>query len=75
MINIIYIIITLIFLYIIFVIIRAINIGLNAKNKIKEKSDINNRFEKLKELLEDGTLNQEEFDKAKKRLLSDLDEQ
>ena len=62
-------------LYIIFVIIRAINIGLNAKNKIKEKSDINNRFEKLKELLEDGTLNQEEFDKAKKRLLSDLDEQ
>ena len=75
MINIIYIIITLIFLYIIFVIIRAINIGLNAKNKIKEKSDINNRFEKLKELLEDGTLNQEEFDKAKKRLLNDLDEQ
>ena len=75
MINIIYIIITLIFLYIIFIIIRAINIGLNAKNKIKEKSDINNRFEKLKELLEDGTLNQEEFDKAKKRLLNDLDEQ
>ena len=60
--------------------------GMNAKNANKENENLENNeiensfdtkknlseeLEKLNNLLKDGVLNQEEFEKAKKKLLED----
>jgi hypothetical protein len=68
-----------IFLFIILLISKAINRGLEAKNKIthkKEKSFLNennnivDKIERLKRLKNEGTLNKIEFQKAKNKLLN-----
>ena len=71
MINLIYILFVLIFLFLIFLIAKAIGRGVEAKknfNQVKQKNLII-EISKLKKLLNDGTLTQEEFKKAKKKIL------
>ena len=77
----IYIVVFLILLFVIIIGFRAMNVGLEAKNKINKedfKSD-NNLYtednivleiEKLKKLLDDGTIDEKEFIKAKKKILN-----
>ena len=78
-IYIIYFTVLLIFLFIILLISKAINRGLEAKNSvmhIKKKTFINenknllDNIERLKKLKDKGTLSKIEFQKAKKKLLN-----
>ena len=77
----IYIVVFLILLFVIIIGFRAMNAGLEAKNKINKedfKSDntlytednIVLEIEKLKKLLDDGTIDEKEFIKAKKKILN-----
>ena len=82
LINIVYILIALILLFVIFIAVKAINVGIQAKNNNKIENDISkdnnvdtdnipDQILKLEELYKSGTLTKEEFEKAKDKVLSD----
>ena len=81
-INIFYLTIFLILIYVIYIAVKAINIGMQAKasNKLdneisdiepqdSQSGSISDEIIKLKNLLESEVITKEEFDKAKKKLL------
>ena len=78
MINIIYIVIALILFFVIFIAIRAINLGMKAKNKKfidkvdikREKNyDLTEKLENLSKLYKSGSITEEEYKIAKKKIL------
>ena len=86
LINIVYLLIALILIYVIYIAVKAINTGMEAKKLYKSKSDDNllenDSFEnntqnisdeilKLDGLLKSGVITKEEFEQAKKKLLKD----
>ena len=84
LINFVYILILFILLFVIYIAIKAINTGLEAKNSNKEKDfiEINENQDvlgqsvadeiiKLENLLKSKSITQDEFEKAKKKLLDD----
>ena len=84
LINIVYILIGLILLYVIYIAIKAINVGMEAKNSQKfmqknkndkkdflEDNDLVEKLSRLNELHKSGSINNEEFEKAKKKILKD----
>ncbi len=82
LINIVYILIALILLFVIFIAVKAINVGIQAKNNNKIENDfskdnnidtdnIPDQILKLEELYKSGTLTKEEFEKAKDKVLND----
>jgi len=82
LINIVYILIALILLFVIFIAVKAINVGIQAKNNNKIENDFSKDYNidtdnipgqilKLEELYKSGTLTKEEFEKAKDKVLSD----
>ena len=78
MINIIYILIFLILVFVIVVAFRAVTSGLKQKknlnedvNKTEPNKDILENIERLKKLRDDGTLSEDEFIKAKKKILEE----
>ena len=86
LINIVYLLIALILIYVIYIAVKAINTGMEAKKLYKPKSDddllendssenntqnISDEILKLDSLLKSGVITKEEFDQAKKKLLKD----
>ena len=86
LINIVYLLIALILIYVIYIAVKAINTGMEAKKLYKPKSDddplendfsenntqnISDEILKLDGLLKSGVITKEEFEKAKKKLLKD----
>ena len=86
LINIVYLLIALILIYVIYIAVKAINTGMEAKKLYKPKSDedllendfsenntqnISDEILKLDSLLKSGVITKEEFEKAKKKLLKD----
>ena len=77
LINIVYGLIVIILIYVTIIAIKAINSGLKAKqnnkslnlDKIKNNLSLINEIEKLKKLHSEGILNDEEFKKAKAKIL------
>ena len=78
--NLIYITVAVILIFVLYLAVQAITRGVEAKNEIKSESlpedhSINNsnkvydEIVKLKELHEKGVLSNEEFEKAKKKIL------
>tara|TARA_B100000941_G_scaffold274326_1_gene235384 strand:- start:1862 stop:2104 length:243 start_codon:yes stop_codon:yes gene_type:complete len=76
--NLIYITVTAILIFVLYLAVQAITRGVEAKNEIKTESPVDNQLTnkddnvydqlvKLKELHENGVLNKEEFEKAKKK--------
>jgi len=81
-INLVYLIIFLILVYVIYIAVKAINVGMQAKasnnldNNISnsnlqdiQSESISDEIVKLNELLEAKVITKEEFDKAKKKIL------
>ena len=86
LINIVYLLIVLILIYVIYIAVKAINTGMEAKKLYKPKSDddllendfsennsqnISDEILKLDGLLKSGVITKEEFEQAKKKLLKD----
>ena len=86
LINIVYLLIALILIYVIYIAVKAINTGMEAKKLYKLKSDddllenvssenntqnISDEILKLDGLLKSGVITKEEFEQAKKKLLKD----
>ena len=86
LINIVYLLIALILIYVIYIAVKAINTGMEAKKLYKPKSDddllendssennnqnIIDEILKLDVLLKSGVITKEEFEQAKKKLLKD----
>ena len=71
----------LILCFVLYIAFKSINIGLDAKRKNKENLDDNGDFkldndlieqiDKLKRMRDDGTLSEEEFNEAKRKILKD----
>ena len=75
-INLIYITIAAILIFVLYLAVKAITRGVEAKGEIKEtkedqllNSNITNDILKLKELLDRGAITEEEFKKAKDKIL------
>ena len=83
LINIVYLLIALILIYVIYIAVKAINTGMEAKKLYKPKSDddllendysdnntqnISDEILKLDGLLKSGVITKEEFEKAKKKI-------
>jgi len=86
LINIVYLLIALILIYVIYIAVKAINTGMEAKKLYKPKNDddllendssennnqnISDEILKLDGLLKSGVITKEEFEQAKKKLLKD----
>ena len=86
LINIVYLLIALILIYVIYIAVKAINTGMESKKLYKPKSDedilendfsenntqnISDEILKLNDLLKSGVITKEEFEQAKKKLLKD----
>jgi uncharacterized membrane protein len=86
LINIVYLLIALILIYVIYIAVKAINTGKEAKKLHKPKNDddllendssennnqnISDEILKLDGLLKSGVITKEEFEQAKKKLLKD----
>lgn len=86
LINIVYLLIALILIYVIYIAVKAINTGMEAKKLHKPKNDddllendssennnqnISDEILKLDGLLKSGVITKEEFEQAKKKLLKD----
>ena len=86
LINIVYLLIALILIYVIYIAVKAINTGMEAKKLYKPKSDedllendfsenntqnISDEILKLDGLLKSGVITKKEFEQAKKKLLKD----
>ena len=82
LINLVYLVIFLILIYVIFIAVKAINTGMQAKNSNKledniknidysdtENGSISDELIKLNDLFESEVITKEEFEKAKKKLL------
>ena len=81
LINLIYILIATILIFVLYLAVKAITRGVEAKSDLKSEKDeeeiINNQIEntisqeleKIKQLHDDGSLNDEEFKKAKDKIL------
>ena len=82
LINLVYLVIFLILIYVIYIAVKAINTGMQAKNSIKlednikdkdyadaENASISDELIKLNDLFESEVITKEEFEKAKKKLL------
>ncbi len=82
LINLVYLIIFLILVYVIYIAVKAINTGMQAKNLNKladntknadyadtENESISDELIKLNDLFESEVITKEEFEKAKKKLL------
>ena len=77
--NIIYIIVAFILIFVLYLAVKAITRGVEAKSELskeKEESDIreikqdlSTEISKLKKMYEDGVITQEEFEKAKEKIL------
>ena len=77
--NIIYIIVAFILIFVLYLAVKAITRGVEAKSELskeKEESDISEikqdlstEITKLKKMHEDGVITQEEFQKAKEKIL------
>ena len=78
--NLIYITVAAILIFVLYLAVQAITRGVEAKNEIKTERSVDNQstnkndnvydqLVKLKELHENGVLNKEEFEKAKKKIL------
>lgn len=83
LINLIYIAIAGILIFVLYLAVKAITRGVEAKNDIKEKieeieeikeinsdENISDEILKLKKLLDNGTIDEEEFKKAKDKILN-----
>ena len=75
-INLIYITIAAILIFVLYLAVKAITRGVEAKGEIKEikeeqseNSNLTNDILKLKELLDSGAINEDEFKKAKDKIL------
>ena len=76
-INLIYIAIAGILIFVLYLAVKAITRGVEAKNVIKEEikeinseENISDEILKLKKLLDNGTIDEEEFKKAKDKILN-----
>tara|TARA_Y100001958_G_scaffold128398_1_gene96612 strand:- start:60 stop:317 length:258 start_codon:yes stop_codon:yes gene_type:complete len=82
LINLVYLVIFLILVYVIYIAVKAINTGMQAKNSNKledniknadfidgENESISDELIKLNDLFESKVITKEEFEKAKKKLL------
>ena len=78
--NIIYIIVALILIFVLYLAVKAITRGVEAKSELKESSkpqdvlnteqnDIDEKLLKLKKMREEGVLSEEEFKRAKEKIL------
>ena len=76
--NIIYVIVAIILIFVLYLAVKAITRGVEAKSDLRqekeilendETEDIYDEISKLKKLHLDGTIGDEEFKKAKKKLL------
>ena len=75
--NIIFILIALILLFVLYLAVKAITRGVEAKNEINtnnetyedSSSNLSNEIIKIKKLHDDGVLNDEEYKKAKDKIL------
>ena len=77
LINLIYIAIAGILIFVLYLAVKAITRGVEAKNDIKEEikeinsdENISDEILKLKKLLDNGTIDEEEFKKAKDKILN-----
>ena len=81
LINLIYILIATILIFVLYLAVKAITRGVEAKSDLKNEKDgeeitnnqientISQELEKIKKLYDDGSLNEEEFKKAKNKIL------
>ena len=77
--NIIYVVVAFILIFVLYLAVKAITRGVEAKSELskeKEESDIretiqdiSSEISKLKKMYEDGVITQEEFKKAKEKIL------
>tara|TARA_Y100000816_G_scaffold191464_1_gene139565 strand:+ start:78 stop:323 length:246 start_codon:yes stop_codon:yes gene_type:complete len=77
--NIIYLVVAIILIFVLYLAVKAITRGVEAKSELskeKNESDINEitndlsiEISKLKKMLDDGVITQEEFSKAKEKIL------
>ena len=79
--NIIYIVVATILIFVLYLAVKAITRGVEAKSELRElskekeessseKNDIDEKLLKLKKMYDDGILTKEEFKKAKEKILS-----
>ena len=77
--NIIYIIVAFILIFVLYLAVKAITRGVEAKSELSKekeendiselKQDLSTEISKLKKMHEDGVITQEEFKKAKEKIL------
>ena len=78
--NIIYIIVALILIFVLYLAVKAITRGVEAKSELKEiskdqdvlnteQNDIDEKLLKLKKMRDEGVLSEEEFKRAKEKIL------
>tara|TARA_B100000214_G_C23448736_1_gene392677 strand:- start:44 stop:283 length:240 start_codon:yes stop_codon:yes gene_type:complete len=76
--NIIYVVVAFILIFVLYLAVKAITRGVEAKNDIKieknlefsEKNNISGELSKITKLYNEGAINEEEFKKAKEKILS-----
>ena len=79
--NIIYIVVATILIFVLYLAVKAITSGVEAKSELRElskekeessseKNDIDEKLLKLKKMYDDGILTEDEFKKAKEKILS-----
>ena len=79
--NIIYIVVATILIFVLYLAVKAITRGVEAKSELRElskekeessseKNDIDEKLLKLKKMYDDGILTEDEFIKAKEKILS-----
>ena len=77
--NIIYVVVAFILIFVLYLAVKAINRGVEAKSELSKekeesdtreiKQDLSIEISKLKKMLDDGVITQEEFKKAKDKIL------
>ena len=75
--NIIYVVVAFILIFVLYLAVKAITRGVEAKNDIKieknlefsEKNNISGELSKITKLYNEGAINEEEFKKAKEKIL------
>ena len=78
--NIIYIVVALILIFVLYLAVKAITRGVEAKSELKEiskdqdvlnteQNDIDEKLLKLKKMRDEGVLSEEEFKRAKEKIL------
>ena len=77
--NIIYVVVAFILIFVLYLAVKAITRGVEAKSELSKekeesdtreiKQDLSIEISKLKKMLDDGVITQEEFSKAKEKIL------